>query len=139
MLRTYHIVKPGLEIAKLFDAVATTVQCEAIPHFARNQVGHGSGVDGYDPSSIARSASGALAENMVICAEPPYYMLGIAGLEVEDATGATSHGVESAKTIDTGLRIINLALDRSPRGEMRHEVSGVSGDRQRGADLSNAI
>ena len=40
----------------LFKDIVATVQREGIPHFARSHVGHGIGVDGYDPPNIAESS-----------------------------------------------------------------------------------
>lgn len=105
--RAYDIVRPGLEVAKLFDEVVKTVQKEGIPHYRRSHVGHGIGVDGYDPPSIAPGTPGVLEENMVICVETPYYELGFAGLQSEDMMRVTGHGVESLTEIDSALRVID--------------------------------
>ncbi len=105
--RAYEIVRPGLEVSKLFDEVVATVQREGIAHYARSHVGHGIGVDGYDPPNIAPSTKGVLEENMVICVETPYYELGFAGLQSEDMMRVTSDGVESLTTIDSALRVID--------------------------------
>ncbi len=82
------------------------MQREGIPHFERSHVGHGIGVDGYDPPNIAESSTDVLEENMVICIETPYYELGFAGLQVEDMVRVTKDGAELLMTLPTALRIV---------------------------------
>jgi len=106
VLRAYDIIKPGVKVADLFAEVVATVQREGIPHFARSHVGHGIGVDGYDPPNIAPGSADVFEENMVVCIETPYYELGFAGLQVEDMVRVTKDGAESLMTLKTGLRIV---------------------------------
>jgi Xaa-Pro aminopeptidase len=104
--RAYDILKPGLKAAELFTAVVETVRGEGIPHFNRSHVGHGIGIDGYDPPNIAGNSTDVFEENMVVCIETPYYELGFAGLQVEDMIHVTKDGAESLMTLGTGLRVI---------------------------------
>ena len=106
VLRGYDIIKPGLKVSELFKDIVATVQREGIPHFKRSHVGHGIGVDGYDPPNIAESSADVLEENMVVCIETPYYELGFAGLQVEDMVRVTKDGAESLMTLPTALRVL---------------------------------
>lgn len=106
VLRGYDIIKPGLKVSDLFKDIVATVQREGIPHFKRSHVGHGIGVDGYDPPNIAESSADILEENMVVCIETPYYELGFAGLQVEDMVRVTKDGAESLMTLPTALRVL---------------------------------
>lgn len=106
VLRGYDIIKPGLKVSDLFKDIVETVRREGIPHFKRSHVGHGIGVDGYDPPNIAESSPDVLEENMVVCIETPYYELGFAGLQVEDMVRVTKDGAESLMTLPTALRIV---------------------------------
>ncbi len=106
VLRGYDIIKPGLKVSELFKEIVATVQKEGIPHFARSHVGHGIGVDGYDPPNISESSTDVLEENMVICVETPYYELGFAGLQVEDMVRVTNNGAASLMSLPTALRIL---------------------------------
>jgi Xaa-Pro aminopeptidase len=106
VLRGYDIIKPGLKVLDLFKDIVATVQREGIPHFKRSHVGHGIGVDGYDPPNIAESSPDVLEENMVVCIETPYYELGFAGLQVEDMVRVTKDGAESLMTLPTALRVL---------------------------------
>jgi len=107
VLRGYEIVKPGLKVSDLFDQVVDTVRREGIPHYQRSHVGHGIGVDGYDPPNIGPGGDAVLEENMVICVETPYYELGFAGLQVEDMLRVTKDGAESLMQLDTSLRVLS--------------------------------
>jgi Xaa-Pro dipeptidase len=106
VLRAYDIIKPGLKASDLFNQVVETVRREGISHFSRSHVGHGIGIDGYDPPNLASSSNDALEENMVVCVETPYYELGFAGLQVEDMIRVTKDGSESLMTLGTELRVI---------------------------------
>jgi Xaa-Pro aminopeptidase len=106
VLRGYDIIKPGFKVSDLFKDIVATVQREGIPHFKRSHVGHGIGVDGYDPPNIAESSADVLEENMVVCIETPYYELGFAGLQVEDMVRVTKDGAESLMTLPTALRVL---------------------------------
>ncbi len=106
VLAAYDILKPGLKVSELFNHVVETVRREGIPHFKRSHVGHGIGVDGYDPPNIAASTDSVFEENMVVCVETPYYELGFAGLQVEDMVRVTKDGAESLMTLNTALRIV---------------------------------
>jgi Xaa-Pro aminopeptidase len=106
VLRAYDVVRPGQKVANLFNEVVETVRREGIPHFRRSHVGHGIGIDGYDPPNISDKTSEVFEENMVICVETPYYELGFAGLQVEDMLCVTKGGAESLMSLPTGLRIL---------------------------------
>ncbi len=106
VLAAYDILKPGLKVSDLFNHVVETVRREGIPHFKRSHVGHGIGVDGYDPPNIAESTTEVFEENMVVCVETPYYELGFAGLQVEDMVRVTKDGAELLMSLDTALRIV---------------------------------
>jgi len=106
VLRAYDIIKPGLKVTDLFSEVVETVRREGLSDFRRSHVGHGIGIDGYDPPTISDAAPETLEENMVLCVETPYYELGFAGLQVEDMLLVTKDGVESMMTLPTALRIV---------------------------------
>jgi Xaa-Pro dipeptidase len=95
--------KPGVRASELFKTAVETVQRAGIPHYSRSHVGHGIGLDGYDPPLLAQSSAGVLEEGMVLCVETPYYELGWCGLQVENTVLVTSKGVQSMMTTDAHL------------------------------------
>jgi Xaa-Pro dipeptidase len=105
--RAYDVIKPGLQVSVLFDAVVETVRREGIAHYNRSHVGHGIGIEGYDPPNLVADSADVLQENMVICVETPYYELGFAGLQVEDMILVKSTGAESLMAHDGRLRVLS--------------------------------
>ena len=105
-MRGYDIIKPGLKVSDLFKEIVATVQREGIPHFKRSHVGHGIGVDGYDPPNIAESSTMFLQRTWCSASRRRITSLGFAGLQVEDMVRVTKDGVESLMTLPTALRIV---------------------------------
>ena len=83
-----------------------TVRREGLPHYRRNHVGHGIGLDGYDVPNLTPESREVLEEGMVLSVETPYYELGFAGLQVEDTVRVTRDGVESLMSTTTALRVV---------------------------------
>jgi Xaa-Pro aminopeptidase len=106
MLRAIEMVKPGARAADIFEQTVETVRREGIPHYKRNHVGHGIGLDGYDAPDFTPSSKDVLEQDMVICLETPYYELGFGGLQVEDMIRVTADGFESLMSGSSELRIV---------------------------------
>ncbi len=104
--RARELIRPGVKTAHVFQEVVKTVRKEGLPHYQRNHVGHGIGLDGYDAPNLTPSSTEVFEEGMVICIETPYYELGFAGLQVEDTLCVTADGVDSFMTTGTELRIV---------------------------------
>jgi Xaa-Pro dipeptidase len=104
--RAIEMVKPGARAADIFEQTVETVRREGLPHYKRNHVGHGIGLDGYDAPDFSPSSKEVLEENMVICLETPYYELGFGGLQVEDMIRVTGDGFESLMSTGSELRIL---------------------------------
>jgi Xaa-Pro aminopeptidase len=106
LLRAIEMVKPGARAADIFEQTVETVRREGIPHYKRNHVGHGIGLDGYDAPDFSPSSKEVLEEGMVVCLETPYYELGFGGLQVEDMIRVTADGFESLMSTGSELRIL---------------------------------
>jgi Xaa-Pro aminopeptidase len=106
LLRGHELIKPGVKVADVFNQVVETVRKNGIPHYKRNHVGHGIGLDGYDAPNITPGSNEVFEEGMVICCETPYYEMGFAGLQVEDMLHVTGDGVESLMSTSSELRIV---------------------------------
>lgn len=85
-------IKPGIQAREVFDTVMAHIQ-EKLPHYRRSHVGHGIGIELYDPPTIG-AADWCFREDMVMCVEAPYYELGVGGLQVEEVIHVTSNGAE---------------------------------------------
>lgn len=106
LLRGHEIIKPGAKCADVFNDIMETVRRNGIPHYKRNHVGHGIGLDGYDAPNITPGSPEVFEAGMVICCETPYYEMGFAGLQVEDMLHVTKDGVESLMSTSSELRIV---------------------------------
>lgn len=106
LLHACEIIKPGVKTADVFEKVVETVRRNGIPHYKRNHVGHGIGLDGYDAPNLTPGSNEVFEEGMVISCETPYYEMGFAGLQVEDMLHITKHGVETLMTTTSELRIV---------------------------------
>jgi Xaa-Pro aminopeptidase len=98
-----EIIRPGMPAAKLFEEVMGVVRAEGLPHYRRDHVGHGIGLDGYDAPSLSAMSTEVIEEGMVLCVETPYYEIGRWGLQVEDMIVVRAHGAERLMATDGGL------------------------------------
>lgn len=106
MLRAIEAMKPGARCADVFNLAVDTVRKEGLSHYRRNHVGHGIGLDGYDPPNLTPSSTETLEEGMVLCVETPYYELGFAGLQVEDTVLVGKDGPVSLMATSSELRVV---------------------------------
>lgn len=86
--------KPGIEAQAVFDAAVNAVKERAIPQYRRQHVGHGIGLEVYDPPVLRAGNDAVLEEGMVLNIETPYYEAGLAGLQIEDLVRITADGCE---------------------------------------------
>lgn len=87
-------VRPGAAAGELFDVAVDAARSAGVPDFDRTHCGHGIGLEIYEPPSVARGSADLLRPGMTLCIELPYYLLGRAGLQIEDAVVVTETGAE---------------------------------------------
>jgi Xaa-Pro aminopeptidase len=94
-------VAPGVSPAEIFEIAVEGVREHGIPDYRRHHVGHGIGIELYDPPSIGPSAAShgfagqtddRLEPGMVLNIETPFYGLGEYGLQMEDTVVVTDDG-----------------------------------------------
>ncbi|MEV0381355.1 Xaa-Pro peptidase family protein [Nonomuraea sp. NPDC050643] len=76
--------RPGMSGKELFDLVVDAVRGAGVPHYRRQHVGHGIGVEIYDRVLITPTSDDLLEEGTVVNAETPYHELGFGSVQVED-------------------------------------------------------
>lgn len=101
-----EFTRPGVTAEQLFDETIKTVQEAGIPHYRRHHVGHGIGVEVYDPPLLAPGQLQPIESGMVINFETPYYELGWGAVHVEDPFVVREDGNELLTTLNRGLGII---------------------------------
>ena len=82
------------------------VRKAGIPHYERNHVGHGIGIECYDLPNITALSDDVLEEGMVLNVETPYYELGFGGVQVEDTLLVTKSGFQKLTRNDRDLFIL---------------------------------
>ena len=90
--RALKIIKPGIKASEIFKEAIKGVREAGIPHYDRNHVGHGIGIECYDIPRITPFSNDILEEGMVLNIETPYYEMGFGGVQVEDTILVTKNG-----------------------------------------------
>jgi len=102
-----NIMKPGINASEIYNVTMNAVREAGIPHYNRHHVGHGIGIEVYDPPLVTPTADTLIEENMVFCIETPYYEFGFGGLQVEEVVRVTEHGTEIFSERPVGMAIIS--------------------------------
>jgi len=99
-------MKPGVPVSQIFETAMAVTREHGMPHYQRNHVGHGIGLEPYDPPTINAAGQTVLEPGMVFCVETPYYEHGWGGIQVEDAVEITAGGVRRLTQSSQELQII---------------------------------
>jgi Xaa-Pro aminopeptidase len=99
-------MKPGVPVSRLFDLAVRVTRENGLPHYQRHHVGHGIGLEPYDPPTINATTNTALEAGMVFCVETPYYEHGWGGVQVEDAVEITPNGSRTLTRSSQDLAVI---------------------------------
>ena len=99
-------MKPGVPVSEIFDLAVRVTREQGIPHYQRHHVGHGIGLEPYDPPTINAATPTRLEPGMVFCVETPYYEHGWGGIQVEDAVEITANGARRLTRSSQDLSII---------------------------------
>ena len=99
-------MKPGVPVNQIFEIGMRVTREAGMPHYKRNHVGHGIGIEPYDPPTINAATETPLEPGMVFCVETPYYEHGWGGVQVEDAVEITATGVRQLTRSSQELHIL---------------------------------
>jgi len=99
-------MKPGVLVSDIFDLAVRVTRESGIPHYQRHHVGHGIGLEPYDPPTINAATRAPLEAGMVFCVETPYYEHGWGGVQVEDAVEITATGARRLTRSGQDLAIL---------------------------------
>jgi Xaa-Pro dipeptidase len=104
--RMLEVMRPGIAAKHVFAAAVEATREAGIPHYRRHHVGHGIGLDTYDPPLLDETTETPLEAGMVFEIETPYYELGFGGLQVEDTVVITDDGCRLLTRSARELRVI---------------------------------
>jgi Xaa-Pro aminopeptidase len=99
-------MKPGVPVGEIFDLAVRVTREHGMPHYQRHHVGHGIGLEPYDPPTINAATQTPLEPGMVFCVETPYYEHGWGGVQVEDAVEVTAGGTRRLTRSSQDLAVI---------------------------------
>jgi Xaa-Pro aminopeptidase len=98
----------GVETGVVFESGVDAVRSSGVDEFSEFEpfhLGHGIGVEIYDPPTIVTGA-GTLERDMVMCVEPPYNELGSGGFLIEDEVVVTEDGYEKLTDAPETLPVV---------------------------------
>ena len=87
-------MRPGVAAFEIHRVAVEAAQRAGIPHYRRHHVGHGVGLDVYDPPLLGPQDHTPLEAGMVFEVETPYYEFGFGGIQVEDTVLVTPGGAD---------------------------------------------
>lgn len=99
-------MKPGVPVSEVFDVAVKATREAGLPHYQRHHVGHGIGLEMYDPPTMTPDNATVIEAGMVFCVETPFYEQGWGGLQVEDMVEITPQGARLLTRSDRGLVVI---------------------------------
>ncbi|OJF09562.1 M24 family metallopeptidase [Couchioplanes caeruleus] len=98
--------RPGLRGKELFDITVDGVRRAGIAHYRRHHVGHGIGVEIYEPVLITPNSEDVIEIGTVVNIETPYYEFGFGAVHVEDPFVVEPEGNRLLTTLDRGLGVL---------------------------------
>jgi Xaa-Pro dipeptidase len=99
-------MRPGTTAAEIFHAAVNRVRECGIPHYRRHHVGHGIGIEYYDPPVLTPQSETPLETGMVFEVETPYYELGFGGAFIEDTVLVEEQGGRILTELSRDLQVI---------------------------------
>lgn len=100
--------RPGMTGGQLFNVVVDAVRQSGLPHYRRQHVGHGIGVEVYDRVLLTPGNEDVLEDGCVVNIETPYYLFGMGAVHVEDPFVLNTTGNALLTTLDRELHIVSI-------------------------------
>jgi Xaa-Pro aminopeptidase len=92
-------IRPGVRAERVFEVAVAAVREQGLPDYRRHHVGHGIGLEPYEPPTLAPGDDTELEAGMLLRVEAPYYLLGWGGMNL----------METVLVIRGGSRVLNRA------------------------------
>ena len=104
--RALDKIRPGVMASDIFREAVSGVREAGIPHYRRHHVGHGIGIEPYEPPILTETSQDILEEGMVVNVETPYYEMGLGGIQLEDTILITNDGYRPLTTSTHDLIVL---------------------------------
>lgn len=92
LAKALDIIHPGIRASEIFKTAVQGVRDAGLPHYRRHHVGHGIGIEPYEPPFLTETSQEILEEGMAVNVETPYYEMGLGGIQLEDTIMVTADG-----------------------------------------------
>lgn len=103
-----NAIQPGVPAAEIYHIGMSAARNAGLPDLKRKHIGHGIGIDMYEPPSISPHETLILQPGMVFELEVLYYEFGFGSIQVEDTIHITQDGYECFTTLPHELVIIGV-------------------------------
>jgi Xaa-Pro aminopeptidase len=100
-------VKPGVPAGSVFDAAVEATRQAGLPAYRRHHVGHGIGLEPYEPPVLSAGEDWAIEPGMVIRVETPYYEIGWGGASIMETLYVTRAGAAVLNRSARGLIVLD--------------------------------
>jgi Xaa-Pro aminopeptidase len=100
-------IRPGVRGDRVFDAAVTAARKHGLPDYRRHHVGHGIGLEPYEPPTLAPGEDTELEAGMVLRVETPYYLIGWGGMTMMDTVLVTRSGARVMNRAARGLVVLD--------------------------------
>jgi len=97
---------PGVKASELYLLAEKYVREKLDVNYTRGNLGHGVGVELYDPPEISRKDDTPLRAGMTLSLEVPYHKYGLGGFNIEDSVLITESGKEVVSDLPRELIVV---------------------------------
>lgn len=99
-------IRPGVTAKDVYEQTIRAVQRAGLPQYYKSHVGHGIGLETYDPPLLSAGDQTVIEAGMVLDIEPPYYEIGLGAIHVEDTFVVTEAGARLLTSIDRSMQVL---------------------------------
>jgi Xaa-Pro aminopeptidase len=100
-------IKPGVPAGRIHEVAVDATRQAGLPTYRRHHVGHGIGLEPYEPPILATAEDRELEQGMVLRVETPYYQVGWGGLAIMDTVYVTRAGASVLNRSARGLVLLD--------------------------------
>lgn len=100
-------IKAGVRGERVFDAAIAAARDHGLPEYRRHHVGHGIGLEPYEPPTLAAGEDTELESGMVLRVETPYYLVGWGGVTMMDTVLVMRSGARVMNRAARGLVVLD--------------------------------
>jgi Xaa-Pro dipeptidase len=100
-------VNPGVSAGRVFEVAVDATRKNGLAEYRRHHVGHGIGLEPYEPPLLAAGDDTEIEAGMVLRIETPYYQAGWGGLTAMDTLWVTRGGARVLNRAARGLVVLD--------------------------------